>query len=284
MPMTTLEACGHRFFVKDSATSGRESMRRLLASVPAMFGDLPMRADLFDSEHGIEIDLGEFGAFVASAGVRGELEVLRWPLRDSLRDEFLFGPVLLSALAQRRIFALHASAFRVGGDDAPVVAVIAPSGTGKSTLARAAFRRGWERLSDDLLPTVVGIDAGLFVLPHFPQLKLPADQQYARDRPARIALGALVVLERSSAIETATLSPRDTMHTVLTSTISSRLFAQAQLQQHLRFATALADASARGALTTLRLRVRNDRDAADVVADEALSVLKSTLAAAAARQ
>ncbi len=281
--MTFLDACGRRFVVEDPATPERESMRRLLASVPAMFGDLPMRADLYDSADGIEIDLGEFGAFAASAGERGKLKVLRWPLRESLRDEFLYGPVLLSALAHWRIFALHASAFRAGGDDAPVVAVIAPSGTGKSTLARAAFRRGWERLSDDLLPTFAGIDAGPLVLPHFPQLKLPADQQYARDRPVRVALDALVVLERSDSIETAALSPKDTMHTVLTSTISSRLFAPTQLQQHLRFASTLADASARGALTTLRLRVRNDRDAVDVVADEALSVLKSTLAAAATR-
>jgi hypothetical protein len=282
--MTILDACGHRFVVEDSTTPERQPTRRRIASVPAMFGDLPMRADLFETEDGIEIDLGEFGAFAAGAGARGELKVLRWPLRESLRDEFLYGPVLLSALAHWRIFALHASAFRVGGDDAPVVAVIAPSGTGKSTLARAAFRRGWERLSDDLLPTVVGIDAGLFVLPHFPQLKLPADQQYSRDRPARIALDALVVLERSDAIETAALSPKDTMHTVLTSTISSRLFPPAELQEHLRFATTLAGASARGALTTLRLRVRNDPDAADVVADEALSVLKLALDAAASRR
>jgi hypothetical protein len=278
--MTILDACGHRFVVEDSTTPERQPTRRRIASAPAMFGDLPMRADLFDTEEDIEIDLGEFGAFAAGAGARGELKILRWPLRD----EFLYGPVLLSALAQRQVFALHASAFRVGGDDAPVVAVIAPSGIGKSTLARAAFRRGWERLSDDLLPTVAGVDSGLFVLPHFPQLKLPADQQYSRDRAPRIALDAPVVLERSDAIETAALSPKDTMHTVLTSTISLRLFPPAELREHLRFATTLADASARGALTTLRLRVRNDRDAADVVADKALSVLKSTLDAAGTRQ
>lgn len=278
-----VDACGKRFELVERDCA-RDAPRRLLASHAAQFGELPMLADMYQAADGIELDLGEFGAFRAGAGQRDQIEVLRWPARESLREEFLYGPVLLSALAARGIYALHASAFRLGAADAPVVAVIAPSGTGKSTLARAAHLRGWQRLSDDLLPTTIDAAARPLLLPHFPQLKLPAEQQYPRDQPAVVALSALIVLERAGATTIAPLPPRDAMHTVLSSTISSRLFPPAVLQEHLRFASAIAAAVARGDLEALRLSVREDRDAPATAADQALSMLEAAIGATGARQ
>lgn len=274
-----LEACGYIFELVDRAGSPVPP-RQPLGRHAAQFGDLPMVAQMYAGASGVDVDLGEFGAFRAGASERDAVEVLRWPADAARRDEFLNGPVLLSTLAARGIYALHASAFRVGGDiRAPTLAVIAPSGTGKSTLARAAWQRGWERLSDDLLPTRVDDDGGVVLLPHFPQLKLPAAEQYPAQRPARVPLVALAVLERADTTTTAPLLPKDVMQTVLSSTISARLFAPAVLQEHWHFAAALAAAAASGHLHTLRLRMRDDRAAPAQAADEALALLSGAVAA-----
>lgn len=268
-----LDACGYCLDVIELEDQPM-APRRLLGAFAAQLREKPMLAQMYQGDAGVDLDLGEFGAFRAGECGRDEVEVQRWPIDASLRDEFLFGPVLLSALAARGIFALHASAFRLGADaEAPTLAVIAPSGTGKSTLARAACERGWERLSDDLLPTRIEDEAGPMLLPHFPQLKLSAGQQYPRQRPARVPLAALLVLERSDTTAIAPLPPKDVMQTVLSSTISSRLFPPAVLHRHWRFASAMAAAVAAGRLRALRLRVRDEPQSPTGAADQALSLL-----------
>ncbi|MEO8197675.1 MAG: hypothetical protein ABI689_13250, partial [Thermoanaerobaculia bacterium] len=87
------------------------------------------------------------------------------------------GAPLAVALALREIYLLHASA--LAGVDGPVVALSVESGGGKSTLAAAAAAHpelGLRRVADDQLPVRLGRSPA--ALPHFPQMKLPAADQY----------------------------------------------------------------------------------------------------------
>ena len=100
---------------------------------------------------------------------------------------WLFGPVLILALARLGVYCLHASAFR-DGDTATVF--VGHSGAGKSSLARAVFNRaGAQRLCDDITP--IELRAGkLYVLPQFPQLKLSiADQNLPEAVPGTAQCG-----------------------------------------------------------------------------------------------
>jgi len=96
---------------------------------------------------------------------------------------FLLGPALAALQHQRERLLLHASSVAIAGG---AVAFAGESGFGKSTLAAAFHRRGYEVLSDDVTPVVIGdeIDA----LPGYPQLKLhprTATRLLRQDRAAR---------------------------------------------------------------------------------------------------
>ena len=97
------------------------------------------------------------------------------------------GAPLALALALRGTYLLHASALR--RSDGAVLALSADSGAGKSTLAAAAGRHpelALTRVADDQLPVRLGrLPAAL---PHFPQLKLAAADQYPRGQPNLVPL------------------------------------------------------------------------------------------------
>ena len=86
-------------------------------------------------------------------------------------EQALVGPVLANALRLQGVAMLHASAVVVGGR---AVAISAPSGFGKSTLATALTRAGATLLGDDVLPLERAVDIYL-ALPYLPRLKLWAD-------------------------------------------------------------------------------------------------------------
>lgn len=81
---------------------------------------------------------------------------------------FLLGSCIGAILQQRRQLALHSNAIRVGGG---CVLFMGISGIGKSTLAAAFNKRGYQVLADD----IAVVDEKNEVHPGIPQLKLWQD-------------------------------------------------------------------------------------------------------------
>ena len=82
------------------------------------------------------------------------------------------GTVWTAVLQQRGYLTLHASVVRTG---AGAVLFLGRSGTGKSTLAWAFARRGYEVVSDDIAAVQTDPDGTVQVLPGHPYLRLWAD-------------------------------------------------------------------------------------------------------------
>lgn len=161
--------------------------------------------------------------------------------------ERALGAPLALALAPRGIYLLHASALLV--DDA-ALALTAPSGGGKSTLAAAGFRAGLARLADDQLPVRLG--AAPAALPRFPQLKLRTAEDLGRLGPAEVCLAALLEISHSSAREETAIEPLPASGAALAlarATVASRLFDEALLAAHF---DACAAAAERVAVARLR--------------------------------
>jgi hypothetical protein len=144
----------------------------------------------------------------------------------------LTGPVLGVAMHQRGALMLHASAVQMGDG---VVAFLAESGCGKTTLAAALYAQGHTLVSDDVLAVTGVADGAPTVQPAIPRLKLdpdllgiiglaagaarqfhPADRRralWAADRFARgpLPLRRLYVLSIGPSQAVALLSPAETM-------------------------------------------------------------------------
>jgi len=105
---------------------------------------------------------------VARYEVRGGREMILDPVEGadprSVRL-FLLGSMLGAVMMQRGHLVLHGNAFRVGDSCAVVVG---HSGSGKSTLAAEFDRRGYDVLSDDVVP----VDASGLAIPGHPRIKL----------------------------------------------------------------------------------------------------------------
>lgn len=137
---------------------------------------------------------------------------------------WLFGPLLILALARLGVYCLHASAFC--GNSAATV-FIGHSGAGKSSMARAVCKRaGAQRLCDDITPIV--LRAGkLYVLPHFPQLKLSAVDQHL---PEAVPLKRLVLLNAAQpglASNRHDLTQRELFAALTRHTVATRLYSAA---------------------------------------------------------
>lgn len=151
--------------------------------------------------------------------------------------ETVLGPVLVLALALQATFCLHASAIAVGDG---AIGFCGSSGSGKSTLALEIERRtglAWRRLADDILPVSLG-PVGPVALPHFPQLKLPPEGQPGLERPARMPLVALFLIDGASEeVRVDVLQPRDAMLAMVGQTVASRLFDSSLSAIHMAFCT-----------------------------------------------
>jgi hypothetical protein len=98
-----------------------------------------------------------------------------WPAPLTLEDTatYLLGPVMGFVLALRRVICLHSSAAAIGGR---AVALVGPSGVGKSTLATALAQRGMPVLTDDIVALCGNNPTGEFlVAPGYPRLRLWPD-------------------------------------------------------------------------------------------------------------
>ncbi len=104
------------------------------------------------------------------------------PLSAGLHwQQVLLGRVLPNVAIIRGYEALHASAV---DSPAGVVAVAAPSGTGKTTLALELLRRGWPLFADDVLTLGDGPEAGVWAYPGTPHMNV-AEPPAGADPPAQ---------------------------------------------------------------------------------------------------
>lgn len=163
-----------------------------------------------------------------------EVHVLHMPDAITARNEFLFGPCLLLAMAARGLYALHAAAI---AGTAGAVLLVGVSGAGKSTLARLAPSYGLRRLADDVVPVSSG-HAGFAARPRFPQLKL-SPPLCCDDQVLPIA-GLVWVEPVSEGIALLPRTPAEANRLLLRDTVAARLFGPERLAAHLNFAAALA--------------------------------------------
>ena len=165
---------------------------------------------------------------------------------NAIQVEAALGPPLILALALQGKFCLHAGAALSGEK---LVAFVGESGYGKSTLARylgsesGSVRR---RVCDDILPVAVDQDS-LLALPHFPQLKLPADRQPPLYAPVSVALHTVYVLDKNTPqienkVDLHSMTRAEATIALVQHTVAARLFDQELLAQHLTFC---AEAAAR---------------------------------------
>jgi hypothetical protein len=110
------------------------------------------------------------GTFFVQDGCKIVIDPLAG-IDEVLLRPIILGPILAILLRQRGLFVLHASSIAVNGT---AVAFLGASGCGKSTLATAFYNRGYNIITDDLMP--VQVRAGYhYVLPGSPNVRLLPD-------------------------------------------------------------------------------------------------------------
>jgi hypothetical protein len=87
-------------------------------------------------------------------------------------EAWIHGPAVTAILYQRKRTPLHASAI---GFDGGVVAILAPSGTGKSSLAAHLLGRGYHLVTDDVLAVTRDPALGAIGYPGPAWLRLPRE-------------------------------------------------------------------------------------------------------------
>ncbi len=265
-----VRAAGHGFRLRSSAALGvaADWSESLGASITAEFYERPVVVRSGRSGAIELLELDALGAWAIDA-VDGSISMLRAPLDGALLADILEGPVLLHALAGSGAFALHASAIRRA--DGAVHALIADSGTGKSTLAAHAIAHGWQRVADDLLPITADDVRGALAWPCYRQPKLPADAQWSG--PESLPLGALVALRRGPSARREALAPAAAADLFLRNTVATRIFSRAGLAAHLRASAAISERVAKGTLAAWRLTVPERAEDLSGAAAEALAAL-----------
>jgi uncharacterized protein YlzI (FlbEa/FlbD family) len=82
---------------------------------------------------------------------------------------YILGTCMGAILIQKKVLPLHGSALAINGK---AYAFIGNSGAGKSTLAAALVKKGYELMSDDVIPVSLSKENIPFVTPTYPQQKL----------------------------------------------------------------------------------------------------------------
>jgi hypothetical protein len=178
-------------------------------------------------------------AWVAADGSSADLQLAETSAVDA--NHWLFGPLLILALARRGVYCLHASSFL---RDGCAHVIVGDSGAGKSSLARVLHQANLaKRLTDDISP--IAIDSGrLLLLPHFPQLKL---SEQITDVAQQYPLQSLSALMASKAgdYQTTHMLSRSQLHfRLMRHTVASRLFTKRDLQAWWAFADSAQQALA----------------------------------------
>ncbi|MCZ2257315.1 aldolase [Sporosarcina sp. G11-34] len=108
------------------------------------------------------------GIFLIENGKR----IVYTPFDGADEDEirlYILGTCMGAILLQRKILPLHGSAIAIDGK---AYAIVGDSGAGKSTLASAFLKKGYELLSDDVIPVTLNHANVPIVTPAYPQQKL----------------------------------------------------------------------------------------------------------------
>ena len=183
--------------LRDQSRDERVDSAGRLPEAPhtALLGDTSAVITRIAAPGGISVHATGFGEVFISTDGR---QIIWRPGHNGARQrpELILGPGLVLALALQGTFCLHASAVLT-----PEGAVLfaGPSGAGKSALAaRLAAHHGLQRLTDDITPFAVD-GSGAFLLPHFPQLKLPLESQYPADASPRYPIARLYLLTECDA-------------------------------------------------------------------------------------
>lgn len=109
---------------------------------------------------------------VAIYFIRNGSEIFVSPFAGATEDQvrlYILGTCMGVILIQRRILPLHGSAIVIDGE---AYAIVGDSGAGKSTLALAFLKRGYQLLSDDVIPITRTENNIPIVTPAYPQQKL----------------------------------------------------------------------------------------------------------------
>lgn len=94
------------------------------------------------------------------------------PFKDTEEDQirlYVLGTCMGAILFQRKILPLHGSAIAIDGK---AYAIVGDSGAGKSTTASALLQRGFQLISDDVIPVTISENNVPMVTPAYPQQKL----------------------------------------------------------------------------------------------------------------
>ncbi|WP_414584570.1 hypothetical protein [Scytonema sp. PCC 10023] len=137
--------------------------------------DVIVRLGKVDDSTGMQHDRGTyFQGEVAGVGeffIQRGREVIIDPVpgvEEALLRTILLGPILSILLRQRGLLVLHASCVHINNK---AVAFLGGSGWGKSTLAAAFHTKGYDILTDDVMPIEFVCDRPI-VIPGYPQFKL----------------------------------------------------------------------------------------------------------------
>jgi len=136
-----------------------------LSGPPSGAAELPYGLWREGTSAGVEVP--DVGRYEARDGQEVVIDPVAGADPKSIRL-FLLGSMLGAVMMQRGHLVLHGNAFRVG---AACAVVVGHSGSGKSTLAAEFDRRGFDVLSDDVVP----VDGDGLAIPGHPRIKLWED-------------------------------------------------------------------------------------------------------------
>ena len=163
-------------------------------------------------------------------------------LKPAVLEEAVLGPPITIALALQDIWCLHASALVRDGQ---AILFLGASGRGKSTLAaycRSRSDTGFHRITDDIVPCAL-IGSRACAMPHFPQLKLCASDQYSPDAPVAVPMKAILILRPTLDSPEIAIEPLPSLAGVkalIDQTVAVGLFDRVLHLRHLRFLAALS--------------------------------------------
>jgi hypothetical protein len=187
-------------------------------------------------QHGLTesyVESARVKAWIAADGSTADLEIA--DANEVEINHWLFGPLLILALARRGVFCLHASSVL---HDGHAFVIVGDSGAGKSSFARVLDQAQVnKRLTDDISPMTIE-NGRLLLLPRFPQLKL---SQQITDASADYAVSGLWALEAAKLDVPGSkrrLRSTDLHFRLMRHTVASRLFSTSDARRWWEFAAA----------------------------------------------
>jgi len=228
-------------------TLAKQSDYAIIYKGSGSIGDSLREISFYKNKNYFKLIIQDVGSFLINYSSK-DIEIF---LLDSKLDanskliiESLLGPVIIFCLALDGIFCLHASAVEYKNQ---AILFIGKSGSGKSTLADYLdknFDGEFKRIADDIVPVTL-TENTFSVLPHFPQLKLPSNQQYSSNRPQCLRVSSIYLLEKIerdiNIVVIDKLSAKDSVLTLISHTVASRLFDDGLNSDHLNFCSDIAN-------------------------------------------